>query len=156
NLLGHLIAGYILTTESDEADRIHLVPRTWDHHRVHRFSPGRIGHTEDGGFQDSRVLVEDFFDLGAIDILAAGDNHILGTINQENVALGIHATEIAAVIPPMTESVGSLLGFMPVALHDMRAAHDHFANLVRWQVVATGVDDSDINASHRLAARAGQ
>src|SRR5215813_11780479 len=122
----------MLTTERNEVYRIHLVPRTWDHNRVHRFTPRRIGHPEDGGFQDSRMLVEDFFDLGTVDVLAAGDDHILGTIDEENVALSIHATEIAAVIPPMTESVGGLFRFVPVALHDIRAAHDDFADLA-WR-----------------------
>src|SRR5712692_12097269 len=119
----------MLTTESDEANRIHRVPRTRDHNRMHRFPPRRIGHPEDSGFQDSRMLVEDFFDLGTVDVLAAGDDHILGAINQEDVALGMHATEIPTVIPPVTEGVGGLLGFIPVALHDIRATHDNLANL---------------------------
>ena len=57
-MLGDLVAGNMLTTESNEADRIHRVSRTWDHNRMHRFPPHRIGHAEDGGFQDGRVLVE--------------------------------------------------------------------------------------------------
>ena len=51
-MLGELVARNILTTESNEAARIHCVPRTWDHNRVHRFPPRRIRHPEDGGFQD--------------------------------------------------------------------------------------------------------
>ena len=77
-------------------------------------------------------------------------------IDEENVALGIHATEIAAVIPPVPEGVGGLLGFIPVALHDVWATHDNLANLARRQVVATGIDDAYIDTSHSLAARARQ
>src|SRR5215468_2362179 len=98
----------MLTTESKKAHRLHRVSRSWDHHRVYRFPPCRIRHSEDGGFQDSRVFVEDFFDLGAIDVLAAGDDHILDAIDEENVALGIHTTEVSTVIPPMTEGIGGL------------------------------------------------
>src|SRR5262245_26324 len=141
DLLGHLVAGNILMTERYEADRLHRVPRTWDYHRVHRFSPPRIGHPEDGGFQDGRVFVEDFFDLGTVDVLAARDDHIFGAIDEENIALGMHVTEIPTVIPAVTEGRGGLLGFVPVSWHDIRATHDHFADLARRQVVATQGND---------------
>src|SRR5215475_14524285 len=119
----------MLTTESNETNRIHFVPRTWDHNRVYCFPPRCIRHPEDRGFQDGRVLVEDFFDLSTVDILAAGDNHILGAIDEENVALSIHITEVPTVIPPAAQGIGGLLGFVPVTLHDVGAAHDDLANL---------------------------
>src|SRR5262245_24750862 len=118
----------MLTTERNEVYCIHRLPRTWDYNRVYRFPPRRVGYPENGSFQDRWVLVEDFFDLGTVDVLTTGDDHVLGTINEENVALGIHTTEIAAVIPPVTQGVGGLFGFVPVALHDIRATHDDFAN----------------------------
>jgi len=114
--------------------------------------PCRIGHSEDSGFQNRRVLVEDFFDFGTVDVLTTGDDHILGAIDEENVALGIHTTEVSAVIPPMTESIGGLLGFVPVALHDIGATYNNLANPPRWQVVATGSDDPDINKLNKALA----
>src|SRR5262245_43809773 len=146
----------MLTTESNKAHRLHRVSRSWDHNRVYRFPPCRIGHSEDGDFQDGWMFVEDFFDLGAIDVLTTGDDHILGTIDEENVALGIHTTEVSAMIPSMTEGIGGLLGFVPVALHDIGATYNDLANPPRWQVVATGVNDPDIDTSHGLTARARQ
>src|SRR5262249_18326563 len=149
-------AGNMLTTESHEAYRLHRMSRSWDHNCVYRFPPYRIGHSEDNGFQDGRVFVEDFFDFGAIDVLAAKDDHILNAIDEENIALSIHTTEVSAMIPPMTQGVGGLLGFVPVALHDIGATDNNLAKSPRWQVVTTGSDNPDIDTNHGLTARAHQ
>jgi len=117
------------------------VSRTRDHDRVHRFAPLRIGHAEDGGFQDGRVLVEDLFDLGAVHVLAAGDAHVVGAVDQEQVALVVQVAEVPAVIPPMTEDRSGRLGLVPVTRHDVGAAHDDLADLPRRHFLVALVED---------------
>src|SRR5262245_32276594 len=154
--LGHLVAGDAFTAEGDERGRVHLVSRTGHHNRVHRFSPHRIGYAEDRSFQHRRVLVENLFDLGAVDVFTAGDDHVLGAIDEEEVALSVHETEIPGAIPPGPEDGRRLLGFVPVPRHDVGATHDDLADFTGRQLVVALVEDPDVNARYGPSARAGQ
>ena len=51
-----------------------------------RFAQPLVGHAEHGGFGDVGVLVDRRFDLGAVDVLAAAQHHVLGAVDDEHVA----------------------------------------------------------------------
>src|SRR5215831_12501306 len=154
NLFGHFIARYILMTEGNEGGRIDRLSGTGHHDPVHRLTPLRIRHPEHGRLEHRRVLVEHFFHFGAVDVLASRDDHVADTVHQEKVALGVHVTEITTVIPAVAQRLGGLGGFVPIPLHNIRAAYHDLANLSRRPLVAIGAEDPHIDPGDRLPARA--
>lgn len=52
------------------------------------------------------MVVEDLVDLGAVHILATGDDHVLGAVDAEQVTLLVHEAEVAAVVPPVAKDGG--------------------------------------------------
>src|SRR5712691_3371371 len=67
------------------------------------------------------MVVKHFFDFAGIDVEAAGQDHVFGTINYVEVALLVHFTDVAGAHPAVDEDVGGLTRLIPVALHDIGA-----------------------------------
>ena len=66
-------------------------------HRLDRFTPLRIGHTDDGDFIHGRVLHQHLFDLARIDILATADNQVFGAVHEKEIALLVEITQITGM-----------------------------------------------------------
>ena len=67
-------------------------------------------------------------DLDRRDVLAAGDHHVLGPVEQLDVAVRVHHAEVTGVEPSSGEGCGGGVGVLEVALHHAVAGHDHFAH----------------------------
>ena len=74
-----------------------------DDHRVHRFAPGRIGNAEHRRFERRRVPIQRVFDFDRVHVLAAGHDHVLEPIDDEQVAAVAQEAEIAGVVPAARE-----------------------------------------------------
>ena len=100
--------------------------------------------------------VQDVLHLGAVHVLAAGDDHVLRPVDEVDVALVVHVAEVAGAVPPVDERGGRLLGLVPVADHDVGAADERPRRPRRPAAgVPSGADDLDLDADRGLAARAG-
>src|SRR5437660_566882 len=75
-------------------------------------APTLVGPTDDGHLEHGVVLVEHPFDLGAGDVLAAGDDHVLQAVDNEQVAVLVTHADVAGVEPAAGER---LLGRRRVA-----------------------------------------
>ena len=95
---------------------------------------------------------ERLLNLGGVHVLAARHDHVLRSIDEEQEALGVDPADVAGPVPAVAEHGGGLLGLVPIAGHDVVAAHDDLAALSCGQVIAIGIDDGDPAAEHRLAA----
>ena len=104
--------------------------------------------------RDPRVPGEHVLDLGAVDVLAAGDDHVLLAVDDVDEALFVHPAQIAGVEPAAGERLRGRLGLVPVAGHQRRAAVDDLADLARRDVVHVVVDDPRLDVGDRLADRA--
>ena len=104
-------------SQDDEGDR-HL-------------APALVGTADDGGLDHRLVLVEHPLDLGAGDVLAAGDDHVLEPIDDVDVAVVVLHADVAGVEPAAGERRRRGLGIAPVALEHLRAAEDDLAPLAR-------------------------
>ena len=62
-----------------------------------RLAPSRIGNADDGGFQNGRMRVECRFDLGGVDVFAAGNVHVLDAIDDVVVAIGVAPADVKLV-----------------------------------------------------------
>ena len=116
-------------------------------------APSGVGQTEDGGFEDGGVRVEDVLDLGGEDLLAAGDDHVLLAIDDVEVALGVEGREVAGAEPAVDEGLGGLVGTLPVAGRDGGAARADLADgaAVGWDGAAVVADDGELDGDTRTA-----
>ena len=89
----------MLSAERDERRSIDFVLKPWHDNCVNHFPPARIRDTKDGGFQNRRVFVKDFFHFGAVDVFTARDNHIFDTVDEKHITLFVHPTEVARMVP---------------------------------------------------------
>ena len=64
------------------------------------------------------MAVDRALDLGRIDVLAAGDDHVLGPVEHIDVAVFIEVTDIAGGDPAVgINRAGSGFGQLPIAEH---------------------------------------
>ena len=63
------------------------------------------------------MLVNGGFHLGGVDVLAAGNDHVLGPIDDENVAVLIPSGHIAGPHPAIAQRLGGQVRLAPVAEH---------------------------------------
>ena len=97
------------------------------------------------------MLRQRIFDFGRIDVFAAADDHVFQTIGNEDEAVLVHVGAVTGMHPAVLQGGCGLLGFVPVALHHIRAPHDHFAHRAAWHLAPLGVDDSHLAAKARAA-----
>ena len=91
-------------------------------------------------------------DLGRVDVLATGDDHVLHAVLQEQVTLLVEDAEVARVEPA---AVGDRLRGgvepVPVALHHVGALDDDLADLARLHILHPVVDHPHLG-EHRWQA----
>ncbi|MGY3467361.1 hypothetical protein ACVW0I_004232 [Bradyrhizobium sp. LM6.11] len=106
----------------------------------------RIGLCDHGGEQHGRVLVEDVLDLDGGNVLAAGNDDVLGAILDDDIAMRVEHAEVAGVKPAAFEGVPGRLLVLEVALHhDVAAEHDLADGLAIARHLPHGlrIDDGD-------------
>lgn len=91
------------------------------------------------------------FDLDRIDVESAGDDHVLGAIDDVQEVVRVEIADVARVMPAERRGLGRRIGILVVALHDQRAAHDDFAALASRQQMAVPVHDPDFDERRRPA-----
>ena len=97
---------------------------------VDDLAPTLVGDAEDGRLEHGGVGVEGVLDLGAVDVLAAGDDHVLGPVDEVQVAVGVEVADVAGAVPLAVEhGLGRLLGLVPVPGHHVRALDHDLADL---------------------------
>jgi hypothetical protein len=111
----------------------------------------RLGH--DGHFRHLVVGVDRVLDLGAVDVLAAGDDHVLGPVDDFDVALVVHDAEVSGMKPSASHGFCSGLRIPPVLLHDSWAAVDDLTDLADSHVVHLGIDQPGFDVHQRFAHR---
>ncbi len=114
--------------------------------------PALVRQPEDRGFEHGRVLVERVLDLDRVHVLAAAHDHVLGPVDEEQVALVVQVAEVARPVPALVQGLGGGLRVLPVAGHHARTAHQHLADLARRDALVVGTDDGHLDAGDRLAA----
>ena len=87
------------------------------------------GQPDDGAVLHGRVLHQRLLDLGGVDVEAAGDDHVLGPVDDEEEAVVVEVADVAGVVPAVRRRLGGGLRVLVVAGHHQRAAHDDLAAL---------------------------
>ena len=68
-------------------------------------APSLVRHADHGGLGHTGVLVEGGFDLGGIDVLAAGDEHVLQPVEDAAEALLVALDDVAGAEPLAVEGL---------------------------------------------------
>ncbi len=73
------------------------------HHGLDRLAPPVVGHADDSGVGHPGMGEQGVLDLGGVDVLAAGHDHVLDPVVQEEVAVlaqpaGVTGPEPAVVV----------------------------------------------------------
>ena len=127
-------------------------PRPARQHHVgdRHLLPSRIGAADHGGLRDGRMLVQHALDLGRIDVLATGDDHVLLAVVDVEIAVGVARADVAGVVP----AVAQRLARSPPHRPNIRRTRSARARRLRRRAVrdlaAVVVDDA------RLAQQPGQ
>ena len=74
-----------------------------DDDRVHRLDPALVGHSEDRDLEHGGMRPERVLDLERIHVLTAGDDHVLGAIEQREVVLVVEGADVARAVPAVDE-----------------------------------------------------
>ena len=114
--------------------------------RTRHLAPLRVRRRHHRGDQHGRVAVQDFLDLDAGDVLAAGDDDVLAAVLDLHVAVRVHHGQVAGVEPAAAEGLGRGLGVLQVALHHDVAAEEDLAHRLavgRHGLQRLGVEHGD-------------
>ncbi len=92
------------------------------------------------------MLKVDLLYIAGIDIVAAGYDHVLFTVDDIKIALFVHGGDIAGVQPAIPQGLGGILGFVQIPGHDLGAFDDQLAALSPGHVAFPGfkIHDADI------------
>src|SRR3984957_7135235 len=109
-------------------------PRMQHNDRHRGLAPARAGHADDGHLRDGRVLTHNGLDVGWINILSAGDDHVLFAVDNVEKTLRVNPAKVAGAQPLGAGRVhpGCLsIGIVPSMItgHHEPAAADDFPGL---------------------------
>src|SRR5437762_2050689 len=140
-----LIAGQVLPAESIYFLLSYCHARTQCYDRLDTFAPQWVGNTDHCDFVDRRVLEQDLLDLPWVDIIASANDHIFLTVEQVEVALCIHHTDIARMQPSPSQRLSRFVRSIPVPHHDNASSCGNFANLPGCHLVIVVIDDTHLH-----------
>ena len=90
-----------------------------------RLAPFRMRRGDDGGQQPIGVAMQHALPLEARDILAPGDDDVLGAVADLDLAIGVHHGEVAGMEDAAAKGVFRRLGIAEIARHDgVSGQHD--------------------------------
>src|ERR1017187_1484726 len=120
-----------------------------DDERFDRLSPLVVGHADDGALLNLHRGHNAGLALGAVDIKATADNHVLLAIHDIHVAMLVDVSDIAGVMPAVAANFSSGLRQVVVAGSDQRAAGYDFSGLMRREDATGIVHDRKTNRCRR-------
>ncbi|KAF1857266.1 hypothetical protein Lal_00014497 [Lupinus albus] len=120
-----------------------------DQHRA--LAPFFVGHGDGGCLLDAGMADGDVLQIDGADPLAARLDDVLGTVDDLDIAVGIHRHHVAGFEPARHRLVGRAFGHAEIAGADGRAAHQQpaEAGAVACHVNAGTVDDAELHAADR-------
>ena len=93
-------------------------------------------------------------DLGAVNILAAAQYHVLDAIHNVEESVGIEIADVAGVQPAVHDCLGGGFGAVDVTLDDLRALQLYFSRLASGKRLAAGVHATHVEyGQHRADTR---
>jgi hypothetical protein len=100
-----------------------------DDERNHPLAPALVGHTDHGDLLNGTVGAEHAFDLRRLDVLSAGDDHVIHPAHHPHIAVFIEPRDVPGVVPAVADRLLVGVGAVPVAIERLVGAHvgDHLS-----------------------------
>lgn len=103
----------------------------------------------------SGAAEQGLFDLGGVDVLAAGDDQFADPAGEGEMAVLDPAGQVPGAVPAVLERGGGRLELVVVAGHEPGSAHPHLALVtVRDVLPGAGIDEPYVHTGRRKPARA--
>ena len=119
---------------------------------MHALAPLLVRQADHRHVLDRRMGTQHGLDLGGVDVLAAGDDHVALAVDEVDVALGIAAGHVAHRAVVAAEGRFRLVRELPVAVEGVGVAGVELAGLAVRYFVAVGVHHPDRGRAHALPA----
>ena len=148
---GDLVAGEVAGAVGAQVLGRQLAALAQHHGGGHVLAQPHVRHAEHAALGDRRMVVHGGLDLGAIDVLATAQHHVLLAVDDEDEAVGVDLGDVAGVEPAVGDRFRGGLGAVQVALDHRGAAHPELADLALRDLVAVVVDALGLEGRHRRA-----
>src|SRR5262245_20563783 len=97
------------------------------------------------------MAVQHLLDFARVDIESAANDHVFLAVHDEEIALGVHGSDIARVKPAATHRIGRGIGSLVVSFHDIVTSDQHLARLAYGHGVTVIVADHHFDAPNGSA-----
>ena len=122
---------------------------------LHRLPPFFAGYADHRHIGDLRMGIDRVFDFGRIDILAAGNDHVLHPVADIEVTIFIEIARIARAEPAVAiNGLSRCIWHLPIASHVFGRSGGNFANCARRQAVSILINDLQFDPIQRSPDRA--
>src|SRR5205823_10876389 len=98
--------------------------------------PLGVRYSKDCGFANRRMTADHRFDLSAVNVFAAGYDHVLQAVQNVKVPVCAAVADVARAKHAVSKSSLGFIGIIPVSLHDIGATCYQFAALPGLKFVA--------------------
>src|SRR5258708_35625781 len=99
------------------------------------------------------MCVNDGFDFAGINILAAGDDHVLQAIKNVEVPVCVLIPNVARSEEAVSEREFSFFRLVPITAHDIRAASGQLACLPGFDFLPCWINNVHVDSETRSSAR---
>src|SRR5699024_3269138 len=142
DFVGHLPLGEALTEGGDDVLPGHLGAVGGYHIGYGSLIPLLVGHADDCGFLDARVVEDRVLHVDGCDPLATGLDDVLEPVGDLEIAVFVDDADVTGPPPSVEEALG-VVGQLVVGLGDPGTAHDDLAHglAVARQLLTRRVDD---------------
>ena len=158
----HLVLGELLPAVRLDLVLAQLAARVGlqDHDGLDPLPDRRVGNADHAGRLHLGMAVEHVLDILGEDRVALVLDQVLGAVVEVEVALAVHAHDVAGAQPPravlLDEGARGLLGPVPVAEHHVRAVEHQLARLLPGgEFERLGIDHRGPHVGHRAAEAPG-
>src|SRR5207253_1922999 len=119
----------------------------------HDFAPLWIRYSENRHFAHRWMRVNHGLDFSGVNVLPAGDDHVLQTIENVEESVCVLIADIAGAKEAVPECTVCLARVVPIATHDIRAASDQFARLPDFNFLSRSIDNTHVDSHTWTPAR---
>src|SRR5260221_14524675 len=152
NSFGLFVIGQLLFDVRQDRFRIGPLPRAND--GMNTIAPLLVGQPDHRSFDDPLIAQQDVFDLARVDVVPSRDQHVVLPVENVEVAVLVHAADIAGVEPAIAEGPFRGLRPVPVARHELGAAADDLAHLAGAKEIVVLDDHAGLDCREGTATGA--
>src|SRR6266487_368717 len=124
-----------------------------DNNGFHDFAPLWIRYSENRHFAHRWMRVNQGLDFAGVNVLPAGDDHVLQTIENVVVSVCVLIADIAGAKEAVPECTLCLARVVPIATHDIRAPRDQLARLPSFDFLPCWIDNTHVDSHTWTPAR---